>query len=97
MLLIFSSQNCNFSSIVKKGQKVTRRQINIIKRMCAGEVYWSRSSPRITRKDINALEDEGFLLNLCCPHGAEIGAETMYYPFKKDSFKQKAKDLGIID
>lgn len=76
---------------------MTRRQMNIIKRMCNGENFWSRSSPRMTKKEADELDLEGFDINSDTPHGFDPGAERRFYPLWIDKFIQKAKDLGIID
>jgi len=39
---------------------LTKRILNIAKRMTSGEMFWSKSSPRMTRKEYQQLHALGF-------------------------------------
>jgi hypothetical protein len=73
---------------------LTQRQKNIIRRMCAGEGYYSQGSPRMTRKEAQDLWDLGFHIQIESVHGADTSDGMCFYAMP--GFNEKAKSLGVI-
>ncbi len=66
---------------------MTKRQQNIIKRMLAGEYYYSGGSPRMSKSEYRDLCDMGFRIQLARPR-----FESTHYFLMKE-FEQENKTL----
>jgi len=67
------------------------RIISITRRMAAGEVFYFSRSPRITKREVQAIEKLGFSLQIESP----LHESTMIYPLWIEEFRQQAKNIDL--
>lgn len=75
----------------QKRKSITKRRIsNIIKRMLDRVEFYTNETPRISRKEIEAMAEEGFNLQVEHTHGAMPGPIAVY-PLHFEQFKKRAQ------
>lgn len=62
---------------------MTRRQLNIIRRMLDGDVYYSQGSPRMTARECEELNNLGCQIQSASVHGADTSYGRCYYPIDR--------------
>ncbi len=70
----------------------TKRERNLIKRFCDGEFFYHSETPRISAKEVEALSDKGFILQVELPPNDP----TIIYPLNKKKFHALAMELVIV-
>jgi len=74
----------------KNVEKPRRRILNIIRRMTAGDDFFTNESPRISNAEIKELGALGFSIQKEHTHGAQPGPIAVY-PLFPDKFRERAK------
>lgn len=86
-------------AVARRARKVDemRKRIEmIIRRMCQGERFFSKNSPRMTKKEDLELDCWGFRVQSESVHGADPSAGRIYYPLCPSEFKERAIEHEII-
>lgn len=72
--------------------ELTKRQKNLIRRFCNGELFYHSHSPKITQKEVKELWDLGFILQTEWP----LHEPAMVYPLRKKEFVELAIKFGVV-